>query len=348
MQLKGLVILVLAFVVAWAVTKLLIPVLQKKGVLDVPNARSSHAAVIPRGGGIGIVAGLVVGWLAAFLLGMSLPGIGLIAGTALIAAIGFLDDRAGSLSVQLRLLLQLVAAAIAVGQSGGLERLPLPEPLDIQLGIFATPVAVIWIVAVLNIYNFLDGIDGFAGVQGAIAGLAFALLGQSDLLTASGLAIAGACAGFLVHNWHPAKVFMGDIGSGTLGFVLGALPFQLSSTSRTNTMFAVFVCLWFFLSDGVFTMLRRLLRGERIWEAHRSHLYQRLVQAGMSHDKVVLKVTFAAAVFAALAVVAVRSAEASAQWGVLMAACGAFLAYYLWTAAREKTFQRNLGVLKRG
>jgi UDP-N-acetylmuramyl pentapeptide phosphotransferase/UDP-N-acetylglucosamine-1-phosphate transferase len=207
--------------------------------------------------------------------------------------------------------------------------------LDFELATLAVPVSLLWIVGVLNLYNFLDGIDGFAGLQAVVAGLGIALWGHGDIAVV-GFAIAGACAGFLLHNWHPAKIFMGDVGSGTLGFMLAALPFQLTPASRGDAMFVVAMCLWFFLSDGCFTIMRRLSRGEKIWEAHRSHLYQRLVKTGLRHDRVTLHVIGAAAVLSALAVVAARSGGVSSRWSVFAAAGASFFAYYCWTWARER------------
>ena len=338
-SLKAITVLIVSFIASWAATKVLIPMLKKRGMLDVPNARSSHETPVPRGGGVGIICGLLVGAITARVLGMPLPGQELLIGVLLIALVGFVDDRFGALSVVARLALQLVAAGLVVYQSGGLARLPLPEPLDIFLGPLAIPAALLWMVSVTNLYNFLDGIDGFAALQGVVVGLAVGFLNQSGgLLAVIGFTVAGACAGFLLHNWHPAKVFMGDVGSGTLGFLLAALPFQMESAFRGQTVFLIAICLWFFLSDGVFTILRRLMHGEKVWNPHRSHLYQRLVKTGLRHDQVVLKVISAAAVLAGLAVITVRMGERSAWWSVVVAAVGSFLAYYGWTWTRERLF----------
>ena len=332
---KEIIALLVSFVVAWMATRALIPMLQKRGILDIPNTRSSHEIPTPRGGGIGIIAGLAAGMITARLLGMPLPGAELLLGALLIALVGFIDDHSGGLSAVVRLVLQFAVAGLVVYDRGGLARLPLPEPLNVSLGILAIPAALIWIVGVTNLYNFLDGIDGFAGLQGVVVGLAVALLGQGDLFTVIGFTVVGACAGFLFHNWHPARVFMGDVGSGTLGFLLAGLPFQLEPHFRSKAVFVVAMCLWFFLSDGVFTIIRRLLRGEKVWDAHRSHLYQRLVRTGLRHDQVVLTVIGGAALLSALAVLSARMGEPSAWWSVLIAAVGGFLVYHRWTRRRE-------------
>jgi UDP-N-acetylmuramyl pentapeptide phosphotransferase/UDP-N-acetylglucosamine-1-phosphate transferase len=304
--------------------------------LDVPNARSSHLAPTPRGGGLGILAGLAVGCAVARLIGIALPGAELLVAAAIVAAVGLWDDVWGPTPIKIRLAAQLLAAGLVVYASGGLERSPLPAPFDFHLGYLSVPAALFWIVAVTNVYNFLDGMDGFAALQGAVAGLALALVQPGGVLTAIGLAMAGACLGFLGHNWHPAKTFMGDVGSTTIGFVLAALHFQIDAAARGNTVFLVAICLWFFLADGAFTLIRRLVRGERPWQAHRSHLYQRLVRTGLRHDQVVVPVMAAAALLATLAVVATRLGAATAQWCVVVVAMIAFFAYSCWTMLRER------------
>ncbi len=339
---KIILVTVIALASAWVTTRLLIRLLRARGVMDVPNERSSHKTPTPRGGGLGILMGLAMGLLAAWLLGMPMPRTELLIGAGLIAAVGFIDDKIG-LSVVVRLLLQFVAAGLVVWRPGGLAWFPLPEPLNVSLGVLAVPVALVWIVGVTNLYNFLDGIDGHAGLQGAVAGLGLALFHSGGFFPAMGMAIAGACVGFLAHNWHPAKIFMGDVGSATLGFILAALPFQMNEAIRGDGVFFVAICLWFFLSDGVFTLVRRLARGERIWEAHRTHLYQRLVISGLRHDQVVSRVMAAGAFLMTLALLARNGEKPLAQWGVLGAAVAGFAIYLGWTCHRERRAQKVHG-----
>ena len=264
----------------------LIPLLRKR-VVDKPNERSSHSAPTPRGGGLGLIVGVAAGLLAATWAGLGVGPGWFWACVGVVALFGLADDASGGLSPSLRLVAQLVVASVAVVASGPLPRVPLPPPLDFRLGVFGYFVGVIWIVGVINIYNFLDGIDGYAAVQGIVAGLGAALILGGHTLPI-GVCIAGACAGFLVFNWHPAKVFLGDVGSGFIGAALALLPFVTPSEDHRKPVFVVAMCLWFFLSDGTFTIIRRAARGERLWQAHRSHLYQRLVCAGWPHDRVVL------------------------------------------------------------
>jgi UDP-N-acetylmuramyl pentapeptide phosphotransferase/UDP-N-acetylglucosamine-1-phosphate transferase len=270
---------------------------------------------------------------------MQVPRPELLIGAALIALVGMIDDRFG-LPVVVRLILQFVAAGLVVLRAGGLERLPLPHPFDVWLGFLAIPAALVWMVSVTNLYNFLDGIDGHAGLQGAVTGLGLALLLPGGFYLAAGMAIVGGCAGFLLHNWHPAKIFMGDVGSATLGFILASMPFELQPAWRSEAVLFVAICLWFFLSDGVFTIFRRLIRGERIWEAHRTHLYQRLVISGLRHDQVVSKVMVGGAFLMALALWSWYEEQPLAQWSVLGVAVAGFLVLLGWTVQRERQAQR--------
>ncbi|HWP44356.1 MAG TPA: glycosyltransferase family 4 protein, partial [Blastocatellia bacterium] len=295
----------------------------------------------PRGGGIGILAGFAAGSLAAWMAGMQLPTTELFIALFVIALVGFIDDSSGGLPVSIRLALHIVAAGIVVYRADGLAELPLPQPLNVSLGVLGVPAALVWMVGVTNLYNFLDGIDGFAGLQGAVAGLALSFFSGADVFLSVGLALSASCAGFLFHNWHPARVFMGDVGSGTLGFALAALPFQLGPARRGEGVFLVAMCLWFFLSDGLFTILLRLSRGEKIWEAHRSHLYQRLVKTGLPHDYVTLRVGLAAAMIAAIAVASIQLQDAASKWASLAVALASFLAYLHWTKNVESRSLRH-------
>lgn len=287
-----------AFIISALTNRFLLQYLRRRNVLDIPNERSSHKIPTPRGGGIGILAGVVLAGLSycgyaadydlAIILALSL----------VIGAMGWVDDVKKGLSTGLRFLIQLACAAVVIYRFGPVEVLPLPAPANINLGYFSYVVTVMWLVGITNIFNFLDGIDGYAGTQGVVAGGSLSFLGilllsgtAAPAGFAIGLIVALACLAFLMFNWHPAKIFMGDVGSSFLGFLLAALPFLPQYTDaglRETAFFAMALFLWFFLLDGTFTMLRRLLKGEKIWQAHRSHLYQRLVISGLSHSQVVL------------------------------------------------------------
>lgn len=273
-----------AFVVAVAATPLARRAALRFGLLDRPNARSSHALVTPRSGGLAVLAGLAAG--LAFSAGSgwaSAEAKAWLAGVSIVTVLGLLDDRFG-LPPWPRLAGQLLAAALFVGANGGLARLPLPAPLDPGLGAAGAILAVLWIVAVVNFYNFMDGIDGLAAVQAVVtaAGLAWALMDR-PLAPELAAALAAAALGFLLFNWAPATVFLGDGGSGLVGYTLATLPLLAAADRRPEAVTLAGTSLFLFLADASLCLLRRVARGERWHEAHREHFYQRWVRSGASH-----------------------------------------------------------------
>jgi Fuc2NAc and GlcNAc transferase len=323
------------FVTTAALTPALAKWARQRNLLDVPNQRSSHVVATPRIGGAAIVIGVLAGIVALFVLSDGLqPGIliVLVAATA-ISAVGLIDDFV-QLSALTRLVAQILAAGLVVVAAAG------PAPLhefsnDSWLGAVAS---VIWIVAMTNAYNFMDGIDGIAGAAAVVAGVGWlmvgSLVGSADMSTVAILVVAAAAA-FLLYNWHPAKVFMGDAGSGFLGFLLAALPF-ISSTADPSAAWAGVLLLWPFVFDTGFTLIRRASRGENVLMAHRSHLYQRLVQTGRSHRHVSL-------LYAGLSLLGVIGAISllSGRRDLLLGACLLIViaAALLWrtVVAREAT-----------
>jgi UDP-N-acetylmuramyl pentapeptide phosphotransferase/UDP-N-acetylglucosamine-1-phosphate transferase len=215
-----------------------------------------------------------------------------------IAAVSLRDDLR-SLGAGLRMICHLTAACFVVFAIASFSTIAIPGWGDIGLGkILGAALAIVWIVGLTNVYNFMDGIDGIAGVQGAVAGLAWVTAGVwTGAPAAAVLAalLAGGCLGFLFHNWSPARIFMGDVGSAFLGLSFAALPLlttaQFSSGQASSSLvarlplFSVLV-VWPFVGDGSLTFLRRAFKRERVWKAHRSHLYQRLVQTGWTHARV--------------------------------------------------------------
>lgn len=328
MQLSAiLLIIAISCTVAYLLTGLLIRILSSHKIFDVPNARSAHQVPTPRGGGIGIIAGLCGGLFVAYLYGLPIPHLPLIAGVLMVAIAGLLDDCLFGIPIVIRLGVQLIAATFIAISSGGLTRLPFPEPLNLPVPDYvAQCLAVIWIVAVANIYNFLDGIDGYAGLQGVLAGIGLALLGE-EMLMVAGLAIAGACFGFLMHNWHPARIFMGDVGSATLGFLFAALPFELLPEIRSKSVFILSIFLWFFLADGFATLITRLLQHEKFWLPHRRHLYQRLHITGVNQNIFVCWMGSVSLVFVLAAGLVWKSHSSALEWALLGLAVVAFLIY---------------------
>ena len=260
-------------------------------LLDRPNERSSHSAPTPRGGGVAIVVAflgglLLIGEGASFVARMALFGAGLGA-----VAIGFIDDH-GHVPARWRLLVHFSCAAWILYWIG----VPRLEWMGstVDLGAPGAVLAVLYLVWMLNLYNFMDGIDGIAGAEALIVGA-----GGTAMFWLAGLPsvgdvglpalLAASTLGFLVWNFPPAKIFMGDAGSGFLGLMLGALSLQ-AAAARPVLFWCWLVLLGVFIVDATMTLIRRLLRGERVYEAHRSHAYQHAMQEYGDHRRVTLAV----------------------------------------------------------
>lgn len=262
----------------------------RKGYLDHPNDRSSHDTPTPRGGGLVIAITTVASYIGcSWLLDYKLS-IGFIVGSVLVVAISWMDDIY-SLSFAWRLLVHLIAAVAVILDVGYFDSIAIPfVDAPVHLGLIGLVGSVIWIAWLVNAYNFMDGIDGIAGVQAVAAGLGWLIVGQLGgipMATVLGGVVLFSSVGFLIHNWQPAKIFMGDAGSAFLGFTFASMPFLLRETvvprpGLLPILAVLFV--WLFVFDSALTLIRRLLRGERVWTAHREHLYQRLVIAGHSHQ----------------------------------------------------------------
>jgi UDP-N-acetylmuramyl pentapeptide phosphotransferase/UDP-N-acetylglucosamine-1-phosphate transferase len=292
----------------------------------VPNDRSLHTNPTPRLGGIGILAAMLAACGAAWLLApaSAFPVPLLLIGSG-VGAISLIDDLRG-LPALLRFVAHLAAAALAVLLFGAIDAVRLDGTIAVTLGWTAAPLTAVWIAGFINAFNFMDGIDGLAGGQALIAGLAWTAIGWATgqtMLAALGATIAASSFGFLLHNWAPARIFMGDAGSAFLGFMLSALPL-VATRSRDVAVPAVLV-VWPFVFDATFTLLRRLSRGENVFAAHRTHLYQRLTQAGWSHARVTRLYMGLAATGAALALPVTLGALPAAASLALVGAAGATL-----------------------
>jgi Fuc2NAc and GlcNAc transferase len=264
-----------------------------RGVLDVPNERSSHEAPTPRGGGAAIVLSAAAAWIALGLIGVVQAHIviALLGGGLAIAAIGLLDDRF-RLSARVRLSVHFAAAWWALVWLNGLPPVQVGEHVIVfgWAGYLLAMPAIVWAV---NLFNFMDGIDGIAASEAIFmvcGGILLVLVNDGGHPhPAIGLVFVAACCGFLLWNWPPAKIFMGDVGSGFLGYVIAVLAVIEAHES------AVALLVWLMLGgvffvDATVTLARRLLRGERLYEAHRTHLYQCLARRWRSHRRVTLAV----------------------------------------------------------
>lgn len=247
-----------------------------RSVIDVPNARSSHTVPTPRGGGVAIVLTFLLAIVGIMLSGAgdSRTLVALGGGGALIAIIGFMDDH-GHIAARWRLLGHFVAAAWMLVWMGGLPPLTV-FGWHVDLGWLGGVLAAVYLVWLLNLYNFMDGIDGIASIEAITV-----CLGAAWLYSLSGLIshavlpllLAAAVVGFLFWNFPPAKIFMGDAGSGFLGIVLGGLSLQAAWVSP-EMFWCWLILLGVFIVDATYTLVRRLLRGDKVYEAHRSHAYQ--------------------------------------------------------------------------
>jgi UDP-N-acetylmuramyl pentapeptide phosphotransferase/UDP-N-acetylglucosamine-1-phosphate transferase len=307
-------------------TRALIPLLRRAAVLDLPNERSSHAAPTPRGGGIALVLAILVAWLALIMAGAVAPRLLVVLfGAALLAAVSWIDDVRG-LSPATRLLPQLVA--VGLGMVALIPAGPVFQGWLVP-GLDAVAAALLWLWFV-NLFNFMDGIDGLAGSEAAAVALGLVLFaglgaGRDPGLAALAATAAAATLGFLVWNWAPARIFLGDVGSVPSGYLVGFL--LLDVAARGGWKIALILPLYF-LADATITLLRRLARGERVWQAHRQHFYQRAVQRGLGHAEVVRRV------IAADLLLIVCGWAAENRWGLAaLAAAAAVVAALLASLA---------------
>ena len=302
------ILVVLSGVASWIIAGRVRRYAIDRSLLDVPNHRSSHSVPTPRGGGLAIATVTLLGMALAAALGL-VPGrlaLAIVGGGTAIAAIGWLDDRRG-VAVSARALVHTLAALWSVLWLGGLPALSIGGDA-VRLGWMGGALAVAGIVWVTNLYNFMDGIDGLAGGEGAVVGaFAGALLlaaGRLDLALVAWL-VAAASVGFLIWNWPPAKLFMGDVGSGLLGYLFATLAVA-SENAGGLPLLAWVILTAAFVVDATITLVRRAMHGERWYAAHRSHAYQRAVQAGRSHARVTSGTLLLNLALFALAVVASR------------------------------------------
>ncbi len=299
--LSGLALALTAFA-TWAATGVVLRLLVAWKVYDEPNHRSSHAQPKPRGGGLAVVPVVLLAWIAAALSDghFDMTFWLVIAGALLLAAISWADDlkprpanlRFGMQVAAVTLGLWTLDAGMLVFQ--GL----LPAAADRLL------TALLWLWFI-NLFNFMDGIDGITAVETVAigAGLAVisALVFQWSLGSFLAAAPAAAALGFLYWNWAPSKIFLGDVGSVPLGYLLGWL---LIVTAASGLWEAALILPLYYLADATWTLARRALRGEKVWQAHREHFYQRAVQRGFSHDTIAWRIAACNAILVILAVVA--------------------------------------------
>lgn len=314
-------LLLLVFATSWVLTLVLRRYALAKSLMDIPNERSSHTVPTPRGGGVAIVA--------TFLVTLPiLAGLGLLSTSALyallgsgllVAVIGFVDDH-GHIAARWRLLGHFIAAVWTLLWIKGLPPIEL-FGIVADLGWFGSILAALYLVWMLNLYNFMDGIDGLASAQAISVCFAISVVywfsGNTELIWAP-MALLAAVAGFLCWNFPPAKIFMGDAGSGFLGLVLGILALQ-SAKGSPELIWSWIILMGAFIVDSTWTLLRRMIRGEKIYEAHRSHGYQHAADHLKSHMAVTSAVVAINLIFLLPLSILVAVGEISGVLGVLIA-----------------------------
>lgn len=265
-----------AFLISLLGTRLSILALRKRNLLlDHPNLRSNHRMPVPRGGGIAVVMAMIINLMIADI------NYGIVLALFILAAVSLLDDLIGVPAI-VRLLVQIAGVSVALGLMPiTLFDGYLPEWLDKLV------IGVLWLWFI-NLFNFMDGIDGLSASEmicisvGLCLIIAVAGTFPSNLFL-YGLIVAGAGCGFLWWNWHPAKIFLGDVGSIPIGFLLGYL---LLLAVDAGYGIAVLILPAYYLSDSTIILFSRLWRGKKIWVAHSEHYYQKAVRSGRSHDSV--------------------------------------------------------------
>ncbi len=287
-------------------TGLLLTPLRRRAILDHPNHRSSHQIPTPRGGGLAVVPIVLAAWAAPLLIELQPAVVAALVGAGGLAALSWIDDLR-SLPAAGRFAAQAVAVALGMAWLAGGAAPAFQGPvfqglLPGWLDIAAAAIAWLWFI---NLFNFMDGIDGISGVEAAGIGIGLGLLG---LLAGHApeaiwlpLSLAMAALGFLWFNWHPARIFLGDVGSVPLGYLLGWLLLQAAAAGYWAP---ALILPLYYLADATITLLRRAARREKVWQAHREHFYQRAVQNGRSHARVSLAVLAVNAILVALALVA--------------------------------------------
>ncbi|GBL19986.1 probable undecaprenyl-phosphate N-acetylglucosaminyl 1-phosphate transferase [Acidimicrobiaceae bacterium] len=286
-------IVIATITISFGLTHLVRKIAITRNKFDIPNERSSHKNPTPRGGGVAVVAAFVFGLLALLIrrdidaesfYAIVLPG-------ALVAIIGYLDDLGRVTAARLRLIGHFVAALIAIYILGGLPPMPLFSA-TLDIGLVGNIIAVLFLVWMLNLFNFMDGIDSITGIEALTSCLILTifLINKSDTeLWRVPALLCAAVIGFLYFNWPPAKIFLGDIGSGFIGFTIGTISLVIAKSQPLIT-WAVIILLGVFIVDATVTLIRRVYDKQQISAAHRSHAFQHLANNADRHLKVSLSI----------------------------------------------------------
>ena len=283
-------LMLLVFVITAVLVDLMVILAARFRLVDLPNRRSAHSLPTARGGGVAIV---LLSFIASLVVIVRWPSLGsrvllgLVLPSVVIAGVGLIDDIR-PLRPLLRLVFQLVVAAGMTLVLGPLTEVSLPGREAMSFDVLGWPLTILWIVGMINAFNFMDGSDGMAALAAVVVGVSTAVLGfETRSLAVMLLAAfaAAAAGGFLVFNWPPARVFMGDVGSGYLGTMVAGLPLLFAPAERVTLFVPAILCLWPYVFDPFLSVLRRVWNRQNPLKPHREFLFHRLIRSGVSHGK---------------------------------------------------------------
>jgi Fuc2NAc and GlcNAc transferase len=335
-----IIVISLALLVASAfITRQLVMNSHRFSKMDIPNERSSHQTPTPRGGGLSFVATSIVGFLL-LALNSTLDRVDLLAlccAGMIVAIAGHLDDRQKISGATIRLVLHAISAIVLIVGIGFPSQILLFDQ-TINTGIVGSILGVIYLMWLLNLFNFMDGTDGIAASEAIFVCLAGAILNHHVLSginhSAAAVVLAASIFGFLLYNWSPAEIFMGDVGSGYLGIAIGGLSL-MAAKQQHEILWLWIILLGVFVSDATVTLIRRLLRKQKPHVAHRSHAYQHLAIRFDSHAKVSLFVLAINVAWLFPIAFLVANADIPAVTGVLVAYLPLIIAMYAIGAGKD-------------
>jgi Fuc2NAc and GlcNAc transferase len=335
-----IIVISLALLIASAfITRQLVMNSHRFSKMDIPNERSSHQTPTPRGGGLSFVATSIVGFLL-LALNSTLDRVNLLAlccAGMIVAIAGHLDDRQKISGATIRLVLHAISAIVLIVGIGFPSQILLFDQ-TINTGIVGSILGVIYLMWLLNLFNFMDGTDGIAASEAIFVCLAGAILNHHVLSginhSAAAVVLAASIFGFLLYNWSPAEIFMGDVGSGYLGIAIGGLSL-MAAKQQHEILWLWIILLGVFVSDATVTLIRRLLRKQKPHVAHRSHAYQHLAIRFDSHAKVSLFVLAINVAWLFPIAFLVANADIPAVTGVLVAYLPLIIAMYAFGAGKD-------------
>jgi UDP-N-acetylmuramyl pentapeptide phosphotransferase/UDP-N-acetylglucosamine-1-phosphate transferase len=285
---------IFALILSLVLTKSLINLMRRLEIVDIPSSRRAHEKITPRGGGIGLVLiySVLLPIFEYFVIGSLQSTILILSLFIPISLISFLDDIS-QVPIWLRLVIHILCSCLAITwliHPNLILHYGIPIYLDFIIGAFA-------LLSFINVYNFMDGIDGITASQSIhysitiliLSFMQYDIIPNVDIVIASAIIIGCWSLGFIYFNWQPAKIFIGDVGSISLGFLIGVCLLTIASASAKLFAACVIASLYY-IADGSITILIRMMKGEKIWEPHLQHFFQKSIQKGRSHKKTVKRI----------------------------------------------------------